>query len=238
MDTAITTPNDGTAEGKLLAVLALRLGKRIALLVTVVTMLLTLPVTGAEAAEPNRWDFLSTGPSTGVHAHLALGAASRGQAVYVSEGGSQYLDIIQVGAKIDLNGRRHLFAAWGRGVPNGAGSLYEERDLGTVGTGSHSYTLRLSSGVWRMYVDGARRLSVPDAFRTWTTRSTHAANEAEWGGALGGTLSSPVRISGARVWRSGAWRLPAVGYWYSMASNTTNHTCDTFGNDWLKVRRC
>lgn len=184
----------------------------------------------------NRWDYLFADPATGVHAHLALGAATSGQAVYVSVGGSEFLDIVQVGAKRDAAGR-HYFAAWGRGTPNGDGSAYTERNLGAVGTGFHAYALRLVSGIWRMSIDGVSRLRVPDTFRTWTIRSVKAATESETGGALGGSEASPARVAGARLWRSSAWRLPSIGYWYSGGYRVPAATRDTFGADWLAVVR-
>jgi hypothetical protein len=185
-------------------------------------------------AVPNRWDYLAAAAAFGVHAHLALGAATVGQGVYVSASGSQFLDIVQVGAKRDASGR-HLFAAWGRGVPNGVGSLYVEQDLGPVNTRSHAYTLRLIAATWVMSVDGAVRLRVPDTFRTWRIQSVKAANESETGGALGGTKTSPVRVALARVWRSGAWRLPAIGYWYSGGYRVPAATRESFGDDWMSV---
>jgi hypothetical protein len=198
------------------------------------TLAVALALLFASPDLPNRWDWLSAAPAFGVHAHLALGAATPGQGVYVSAGGSDLLDIIQVGAKRDATGR-HLFAAWGRGVPNGPDSLYVERDLGPVNSGLHAYTLRLVSGAWRMFVDGTERLRVPDAFRSWRIRSVKAANESETGGRLGGTKASPVRLLDVRAWRSGAWRLPVIGYWFSGGYRIPGATRDRFGDDWLRV---
>ena len=45
--------------------------------------------------------------------------------------------LIQIGT---LGGR--YFAAWGNGVPNGAGSSYVQRDLGPTSPGWHVYALR------------------------------------------------------------------------------------------------
>jgi hypothetical protein len=207
-------------EGCLMLVLAFVAGFALALFASVVV----------RGSEPNRWDYLSAAPSTGVHAHLALGSATIGQDVYVSIGGSDFLDIVQVGAKRDSGGR-HLYAAWGSGVP-GSG-VYIERSLGPVGTGFHAYTLRLSSGVWRFWVDGTLRLTVRDTFRRWHLQSSKAAVESETGGALGGTRSNPVRIVGARTWFR-SWRVPV---WYSGGYRVPSTTADAFGSDWLSVWR-
>jgi hypothetical protein len=164
----------------------------------------------AKAAEPNRFVYLNAPGAVGTRAQIALGAASPGQAVFVSVGGSRFLDIIQVGAKVELNGRRHYFAAYGRGIPNGIGSLYVERDLGPVNRSWHRYEVRLSGGTWRFVIDGTIRLRIADTFRDWSLRLNLVADEAEYGGALGGTTTLPVRIREARVFRGG-WTLPAFG---------------------------
>ena len=96
------------------------------------------------------------------------------EAVWVAETGSAFLDIIQVGA---MDG--DLFYAYGRGVPNGAGSLYVERHLGRSGTGAHRYGLVLSQRIWTLTIDGRTVARIADTFRTWRLRATQVMSEGE-----------------------------------------------------------
>lgn len=216
--------------------LALRHPRLIAALIGI--PLAVLVGAGVALATPsNSWAYLRTGPATGVRAQLALGAAAAQrpgtQNVYVSVGGSRFLDIVQVGARVHADGTRHAFAGWGRGVPNGPGSLYEERDLGPVDRSWHTYELVLINGSWRMSIDGAVVLRVPDRFRDWTIRSAKAAVEAEYQPWLGGALAMPARVKAARVYR-GAWMLPA---WAEGMAYAPPETRDSWGRDWLRVWR-
>ena len=70
--------------------------------------------------------------------------------------------LIQIGT---LGGR--YFAAWGNGVPNGAGSSYVQRDLGPTSPGWHVYRVTLAGGVWSLSIDGRVRVRVADTFRHW-----------------------------------------------------------------------
>lgn len=134
---------------------------------------------------------------------------SRGhQAVWVAQTGSEFLDIIQVGS---MDGE--LFYAYGRGVPNGEGSLYVEKHLGPSGTGAHRYSLTLASRVWTIRIDGRTVARIPDTFRTWRLRKTQvmaegdlpfgpvscALPEGRWHQM--GYGPQPVASFGARSWR-------------------------------------
>ena len=116
------------------------------------------------------------------------------EAVWVAETGSSFLDIIQVGA---MDGT--LFYAYGRGVPNGVGSLYVERHLGPSGTGPHRYGLALSARLWTLTIDGRTVARIPDTFRTWRLRATQVMAE----GAL---PFGPARCDlPAGVWHFGGY---------------------------------
>ena len=96
---------------------------------------------------------------------LAVSATCRAtgrEAVWAAETGTRFLDIIQVGT---LDGR--YFAAWGNGVPNGAGSSYVQRDLGPTPAGAHVYRVALAAHVWSLSIDGRVRVRVADGFRHW-----------------------------------------------------------------------
>lgn len=219
-------------------------------LVTAVLLVASLIAPSASvvaASDINRFVYLGTAPAMGVSAYMGLGDAAAtvggSQSVWVAVGGSHFLDIIQVGAMVHPDGTRHFFAAWGRGVPNGADSLYIERDLGPTDRSWHSYTLTLSGsgGWWSMYIDGVWRLDVSDSFRNWYLGKTTVANEAEPPNArLGGTQSLPAQAQLARVLISGVWRLPATGSygpnsWSVSGQSIPASTVWTFGPDWLKV---
>lgn len=188
------------------------------------------------ATEPlphNDWLGLRADPATGVMAHCSLGTAAAvdgGSSVWAAATGEQALDIIQVGARILPGGRRQFFAAWGRGVPNGAGSLYEERDLGPADVGRHKFTVQLIRGSWSLSVDGVTRLRVPDTFRTWPLRAAQVMHETE-------SLADPfggVRCDRART-HSGRWVMPTwsmTGYGAKAAAARA-----TFGADWFRVWR-
>ncbi len=96
------------------------------------------------------------------------------QAVWAAETGTRFLDIVQVGVR---GGR--WFAAWGNGVPNGAGSSYAERDLGRATTGWHAYRVSLASHVWSLSIDGRVRVRVADTFRHWLLRSSQVMAEGD-----------------------------------------------------------
>ena len=96
------------------------------------------------------------------------------EAVWIAETGTQYLDIIQVGA---MDGS--LFYAYGRGVPNEAGSLYVERHLGPSGRGSHRYGLSLAARVWTMTIDSRVVARIPDTFRIWHLHATQVMAEGD-----------------------------------------------------------
>ena len=115
------------------------------------------------------------------------------EAVWIAETGSDYLDIIQVG---DMDGT--LFYAYGRGVPNGPGSLYREIHLGPAGTGPHRYGISLASRVWTISIDGRVVARIPDSFRTWPLRATQVMAE--------GTLPfGAASCSSAGRWRFGGY---------------------------------
>ena len=186
----------------------------------------------------NDWLGLRADPAPGVLARCALGTARSvdgGTSVWAAVAGEQALDIIQVGARITPDGRRRFFAAWGRGVPNGVGSLYEERDLGATDRNAHKYTVQLINGAWSLSIDGSTRLRVPDTFRTWPMRSSQVQHETESAAdPFGGTRANPVKCSRARTY-SGAWVLPAwsmVGYGAKAAAAQS-----AFGRDWFAVWR-
>ena len=162
---------------------------------------------------PNRWLFLQADAAHGVRAEIRTSRLA-----YVSVGGVQLLDIVQVGTR---NGR--LFAAWGNGIPNGEGSSYTEKDLGPT-SGWHRFRVRLIHGIWRLAVDGKVRLRIPDTFRHWRIRSAQAAVESETGEPMSG------RIRDARTYRHG-WRLPT----WTMHGYHAGSTRFTFGADWLTV---
>lgn len=129
------------------------------------------------------------------------------QAVWVAETGTAFLDIIQVGSQDGT-----LFYAYGRGVPNGPGSLYVERHLGPSGTGPHRYGLALYRRVWTLTIDGRTVAQVPDTFRTWRLRATQVMAEGDlpFGPAscsaqgtwnFGGYGPQPVTDFGATWWK-------------------------------------
>lgn len=132
------------------------------------------------------------------------------QAVWVAQTGTRFLDIIQVGS---MDG--DLFYAYGRGVPNGEGSLYVEKHLGPSGTGPHRYGLSLSAHVWTISIDGRTVARIPDAFRTWRLQDTQVMAEGE-------LPFGPVSCV-----------LP-VGRWYSMGYGP--QPVGTFGARWWRVR--
>jgi len=162
---------------------------------------------------PNRWLFLQADPARGVKAEV-----KSSRLTYVSIGGSQFLDIVQVGTRY---GR--LFAAWGSGIPNDAGSSYTERDLG-VSKGWHTFRVRLRQGIWRLAVDGQVLLRIPDTFRHWKIRSAQAAVETETGGPMSG------HIRRARTYHHG-WRLPT----WTQHGYRAGSTPFSAGVDWLEV---
>ena len=94
------------------------------------------------------------------------------QSVWVAETGTQLLDIIQVGT---IDGQ--FFYAYGRGTPNGAGSLYVEKRLGPSGTGWHTYAVVHSGATWTLTIDGRTVAVVSDTFRTWAFRATQVMAE-------------------------------------------------------------
>ena len=130
------------------------------------------------------------------------------EAVWVAETGTQYLDIIQVGS---MDGE--LFYAYGRGVPNGPGSLYVERHLGPSGTGPHRYGVTLAAHTWTLTIDDRVVARIPDTFRTWRLRATQVMAE--------GTTFGPA-----------ACRLP-VGRWYFGGYGPQPLT--DFGLNWWKI---
>ena len=130
------------------------------------------------------------------------------EAVWVAETGTQYLDIIQVGS---MDGT--LFYAYGRGTPNGAGSLYREVHLGPSGTGPHRYGLALRAHVWTLTIDGRVVARIPDTYRTWRLRQTQVMAE--------GTTFGP-----ASCVSSGAWHFGGYG----------PQPVTSFGADWWSVR--
>ena len=142
---------------------------------------------------------------------LAASATCRNaghEAVWVAETGTQYLDIIQVGV---MDGR--FFYAYGRGVPNGAGSLYREVHLGPSGTGPHRHGLSLASRVWTITIDGRVVVRISDTFRTWRLRQTQVMAEGTTFGPaacvsagrwyFGGYGPQPRSSFGANWWRVG-----------------------------------
>jgi hypothetical protein len=107
------------------------------------------------------------------------------QSVWIAQTGTALLDIIQVGT---VNGR--YFYAYGRGVPNGPGSLYVEKDFGSAGTGPHTYRIQLESAidynrlnitgaVWLLTIDGIPVARISDSFRTWKIRHTQIMTEGD-----------------------------------------------------------
>ncbi len=96
------------------------------------------------------------------------------QSVWIAETGTQFLDIIQVGS---MNGV--LFYAYGRGVPNGANSLYVEKHLGSSGSKWHYYSLILAAHVWTITIDGSVVARISDAFRTWKLHQTQVMVEGD-----------------------------------------------------------
>ena len=142
-------------------------------------------------------------------AATAICANAGHEAVWVAETGTQFLDIIQVGA---MDGT--LFYAYGRGVPNAAGSLYVERHLGPSGTGAHRYGLSLAARVWTLTVDGRVVARIPDTFRTWRLRQTQVMAEGD------------LPMGTASCSAPGAWRFGGYGPQPPV----------TFGADWWRVR--
>ncbi len=154
----------------------------------------TIPTSGFGMFGPPRLSVTATCRNTG---H---------EAVWVAETGTDFLDIIQVG---DMDGS--LFLAYGRGVPNGQGSLYVERHLGPAGTGPHRYGLSLAARTWTLTIDGRVVAQIPDSFRTWRLRATQVMAEGDlpFGAAscsaagawhFGGYGPQPVRSFGADWW--------------------------------------
>ena len=142
---------------------------------------------------------------------LAITATCRNaghEAVWVAETGSAFLDIIQVGA---MDGS--LFYAYGRGEPNGVGSLYVERHLGPSGTGAHVYGLSLAARVWTITIDGRTVARIPDTFRSWPLRATQVMAEGNLPfGAASCTSAGQWNFGGygpsPRVWISAnSWRV-------------------------------
>ena len=130
------------------------------------------------------------------------------EAVWVAETGTQYLDIIQVGT---VSGT--LFYAYGRGVPNGAGSLYREVHLGPSGTGPHRYGLALRAHVWTLTIDGRVVARIPDTFRDWRLRQTQVMAEGD------------LPFGAASCTSVGAWHFGGYG----------PQPRATFGTDWWRV---
>jgi hypothetical protein len=142
---------------------------------------------------------------------LSMSATCRNsghQAVWVAQTGTAFLDIIQVGT---MDGE--WFYAYGRGVPNGPGSLYVERHLGASGTGRHLYGVTLEAKVWTLTIDGRVVAVIPDTFRTWRLRATQVMAEGDlpFGSAscsfpagswtYGGYGPQPPNSFGATSWR-------------------------------------
>ena len=94
------------------------------------------------------------------------------QAVWIGETGTQYLDIMQIGT---MNGQ--YFYAYGRGVPNGANSLYVQKYIGKANAAPHHYSLSLSSHIWKLSIDNKVVATISDTFRTWSIRETQVMVE-------------------------------------------------------------
>jgi len=207
--------------------------KVVALLVGLSLMMDPLP---SRASEIYRFDWLFTSPAHGVKASLALGHTYPGQYLFVSIGGSDLLDIIQIGAHVKPDGKRVAFAAWGSGVPNGVGSFYREIYLGSIGEGPHKYEIRLVDSRWFLRIDGETRKILSASLFPWEKRSSKAAIESH-NSRLGGTAAAPAKIRYARVFDGSVWRMPRVGYWYQGGSSVPARTRERFGDDWLEVWR-
>ena len=132
------------------------------------------------------------------------------QYVWIGIGGTQYLDIIQVGVI-----GQTLFYAYGSGVPNGVNSNYTEIHLGNAGTGSHSYSITFVRPTWTIKIDGRVVASVNDSFRTWLLRSSQTMAE--------GTAfrSSGCTVAGTR------WQMSSYGYNEPPTFN--------FGTNWWSI---
>lgn len=185
----------------------------LALLLAIAAGIVVPTIISARGALPtNDWYGLRYyAPVEGTSASCALGAATAtagGSSVWAAVTGWASLDIIQVGARISPNGQRRYFAAWGRGEPGAAGSLYQEADLGPADAGLHRYRVELSGGTWSLWIDGHVRLTVADTFRTWAISWAMVAHETEaLPDPFGGTRRYPARCESARM-RTGEWVRP------------------------------
>ena len=213
--------------------------KKLALAVLALVLALcagaVIPYLVKAALPTNDWLGLRGPSANGVLARCALGGARStdvGSSVWAAATGEASLDIIQIGAKVTPQGR-HYFVAWGRGEPNAAGSMYEERDLGPVNTLFHKYTVQLIKGSWSLSIDGVTRIRVPDTFRTWVIRSSQVAHETEGtGDPFGGTALKPVQCKVARV-NNGGWITPAWSIFG--AGSKAAAAKGSFGTDWFKI---
>jgi hypothetical protein len=205
------------------------LGRALAALALLATLAGPLtPAVGAAGLPTNSWLALRhAGAPTIIQGSCALGGATAGSgrsSVWAAIAGGASLDIVQIGAIIGPTGRRY-FAAYGRGEPNAAGSLYVERDLGAANPGTHQYSAILLAGTWYLSIDGAVRMTIPDTFRTWVIRSSQVATETEAGAPIGGTAANPVSCS-----TNGAWTFVGGGPEAGSAQ-------ETFGSNWFRAWR-
>jgi hypothetical protein len=145
---------------------------------------------------------------------VVLGTCALGQAqsndvsvsVWIAETGTEFLDIIQIGAMTFPDGRIRYFAAWGNGVPMTVGSSYAQVDLGQATRGAHVYRLSLANRIWSLYIDNKEVYRVSDNFRHWRLRKSQAMAEAEGSGdTLGGSLTAPTWCNVADGWQVGGW---------------------------------
>ena len=140
------------------------------LIAALIALPLALVVGVATArADATTWTGAWTAPRSST---TATCRSSGPQAVWVAETGTQLLDIIQVGS---IGGQ--FFYAYGRGVPNGAGSLYVEKRLGKSDTGWHTYGVTHAGATWTLTIDGRSVAVVSDTFRTWAFRATQVMAE-------------------------------------------------------------
>ena len=155
-----------------------------ALVALPLSLIVGVGIGNADSSIASTW----TGAWTAPRSSTVVTCRSAGpQSVWVAETGTQFLDIIQVGT---IDGQ--FFYAYGRGVPNGAGSLYVEKRLGKSGTGWHTYGIT-HAGSWTLTIDGRSVAVISDTFRTWAFRATQVM--AEGNVATMGTASCDLPVA-------------------------------------------
>jgi hypothetical protein len=148
----------------------------------------------------------TTGGSLTLSGVIDYASAATGTSAWLSVGGGgRSLDLIQVGMHDCGTGPRY-FAAWGSGAAGAAGSTYEEVDLGAADLRPHAFSLALSSGTWRIGIDGRTVRTVDDGFRTWDVKWIQSMTESHTGRMPGVTVS---RLSTSL---DGSAAAPVFGY--------------------------